>query len=98
MQNPFEKMASNNFNARIMKVVQATHHKDDIRYEMSSVYSAHLCHLCQFVGHYLSMLAERDSFDLDCILQKEIFCLNLSTFTDILGWKTYHNSFLSKIR
>ena len=76
MQNPFEKMASSNFNAKIMKVVQATHHKDDIRYGMSRVYSAHLCYLCQFVGYYLSTLAERGS-DLDCILQKEIFCLKV---------------------
>ena len=96
MQNPFEKMASSNFNARIMKVVQATHRKDDIRYGVSRVYTAHLCYLCQFVGYYLSTLAERGSFDLDCILQKEIFCLNLSTFTDILGWKTYRNSFFNK--
>ena len=96
MQSPFEKMASSNFNARIMKAVQATHHKDDIRYGVSRVYTAHLCYLCQFIGYYLSTLAERGSFDLDCILQKEIFCLNLSTFTDILGWKTYRNSFFNK--
>ena len=34
-----------------------------------------------------------DYFDLDCILQKGIFCLNLSIITDILGWNTYHRSF-----
>ena len=37
-----------------------------------------------------------DSFDLDCILQKGIFWLNLSIITDILGWKTYHRSFYWK--
>ena len=50
-KNPFERMALSSFDTKIMKVVQATNHQGDVRYGMSRVYGAHVCHLCQFVGH-----------------------------------------------
>ena len=40
-------MTLNNFDTRIMKVDM----------ECQGVYSAHVCHLCRFVGHYLSLKA-----------------------------------------
>ena len=50
-------MALSNFNTRIMEVVRNTHHQGEIRYGISRCNNAHLCHLCQFVGHYLCLQA-----------------------------------------
>ena len=53
-----------------MKVVQATHYHDDIRYEMSRSIQCS-CMLLMSVSWKLFKSASIwDSFDLDCILQK----------------------------
>ena len=61
--------------------------------ECRGVYTAHVCHLCQFVGHYLSLQVQGTLSIQVLYYRKGIFYLNLSIITDILGWKSYHRSF-----
>ena len=61
-------MALTNFDNRIMKVVQATHHQGDIRYEMLRGVQCS-CMSLMLVGWTLFKFASIwDSFDLDRIL------------------------------
>ena len=80
-----------------MKVVQATHRQGDISNGMLRGMQCSCMSLMSVCWTLFKSVSIWDSFDLDCILQKEIFCLNLSIITAILGWKTYHISVLLKI-
>ena len=76
-------MALSNFNTRIMEVVRNTHHQGEIRYGISRGNNAHLCHLCQFVGHYLCLQAIRTPLIYTAYYKNGIFCLNHSIITDV---------------
>ena len=63
-------MALSNFDARIMKVVQATYHQGDIRYEMLKGIQCSCMSLTSVCWTSFKSASIWDSFDLDCILQK----------------------------
>ena len=67
-KNPFENMALCNFDTRIVKVVQVTHHQADIRYGMSKGIP-----VLMYVTYVGLLDIIWDSFDLDCILEKGDF-------------------------
>ena len=54
-----------------------------------SVYSAHVCLLCQLRKHCLNLLVYVINLILIAYYSKGVSCLNLLENLDILGWKTY---------
>ena len=54
-----------------MKVVQATHHQSDIRYGMFRGIQCSCMSLMSVFWTLFKSVSIWDSFDLDCILQKE---------------------------
>ena len=69
-KNPFEKIALNNFEIRILKVVQATLRQGDIRYGMLRGVQCSFIPLMSVCWTLFKSVSIWDSFDLDCILQK----------------------------
>ena len=69
-KNPFEKIALNNFEIRILKVVQATLHQGDIRYGMLRGVQCPFIPLMSVCWTLFKSVSIWDSFHLDCILQK----------------------------
>ena len=63
-------MALSNFDTKIMKVIQATHHQGDIRYGMSWDIQCSCMSLMSVCSTLFKFVSIWDSFDLDCILQK----------------------------
>ena len=63
-------MALSNFDTRIMKVVQATHHQGDIRYGMLRGIQCSCMSLMSVFWTLFKAVSRWDCFDLDCILHK----------------------------
>ena len=84
-KNPFEKMAWSNFDfdTRIMNVIQTTHHPGDIRYGMPRDIECSCMSLISVCWTLFKSASIWDSFNVDCILKKWIFCLNLLISTDV---------------
>ena len=63
-------MTLSNFDNWIMRVVQATHHQDEIRYGMSRGVQCPCTSLMSVCWTLLKGASILDSLDLDCILQR----------------------------
>ena len=69
-KNLFEKMELSNFDTRIMKVLQATHHQWDIGYAMSRGIQCSCMSLLSVWWILFKYVNVWDSFDSYCISQK----------------------------
>ena len=83
-------MALINFDARIMKVFQATHQQGDIRYGMLRGIRCSCMSLMSVCWKLFKTLSIWDSFDLDFILQKGDLLFKFLNNYRYLEWKTYH--------
>ena len=88
-------MALGNFDTRIMKVVQATHHKGDVRYLMSMGMQCSCISPMSVCWTLFKSASIWDSFDLDCILQKGDLFKSLNNYR-YLGLENLSQEFFTE--
>ena len=92
-QESLWKMALNNFDTKIMKVVQATHNRGDVRCGMSRDIQCSCMSLMSVSWTLFKSASIWDSFGLDCLLQKgDVLLKSLSKYR-YLGMKDLPQGF-----